>query len=968
MKISVLATELSARGVRNRRVGTVDPDVRGVTCDSRSVAHGDLFVALPGRKTDGSKFVAAAVSAGASAIACAPEATLPADVSGLVVDDLARACGQLAAVVYGDPARRLTLAGVTGTNGKTSCTYLLESMWSAAGEAAGVIGTVSIRWPGHEEKAAMTTPDAPLLQSKLHAMVEAGCTSAAIEVSSHALSQYRVEGCEFHGAIFTNLTRDHLDYHGDEETYFSAKAALFLDHLCSDGVAVLNADDPYAMRLANRLPGKRVRTFSVRREADAWAVPLDVRCGLDGLHGRIRLGDETLHLETMLIGLPNLANVLAAAALARSLGVPLDAVESGVRARLPVPGRLERVGRGTPVVLVDYAHTPDALERTLATTREMTRGRLIVVFGCGGDRDSGKRPIMGRAAAVAADVFVLTSDNPRSEDPLDILRAIEEGVADHATKRSAHELEGSRARGYAVEPDRERAIALALALGACRRRGRDRGQGSRRLPGGSRGASCVRRSSGRATSAGKERRFVDVADITRIVGGRPSGAPLPAWSFAALSTDSRNLEPDSLFVALKGEHFDGNDFIDDAIARGAAVVVCTRGRALDREGVAFIEVEDTLRALGDIAAAHRRRFHIPLVAITGSNGKTTTKELLSSILKVAYGADRVLATRGNLNNLIGLPLTLARLSSAHSAAVVEMGMNAFGEIARMTEIAAPTVGLITCVGSAHLEGVGSIEGVARAKGELFAGLPPDAVAVVNVDDPLVTRVAESFHGRKLGFGRDGDVRAGNVEPLAVDRTRFHLVTDTAVADVEIPLAGRHNVANALAASAAAMAIGIDLKTVAEGLKQVVPPPMRLAAERLVNGVALVNDAYNANPSSLRAAVDAMADVVPERLIVVLGEMLELGERSGELHEAAGRHVGGVRPVLLCALGAHARELCDGAVAGGLAREKAVVVDSHEAAADAVAAAWRTGDLVLVKGSRGAQMERVVEALRRRVAA
>ena len=443
---------------------------------------------------------------------------------------------------------------------------------------------------------------------------------------------------------------------------------------------------------------------------------------------------------------------------------------------------------------------------------------------------------------------------------------------------------------------------------------------------------------------------------------------MPAWSLTAVSTDSRTLEPKSLFVALRGDNFDGNDFIDDAIAHGAAVVVCARGRALDREGVAFIEVEDTLRALGDLAAAHRRQFRIPVVAITGSNGKTTTKELLRSILETAYGADRVLATRGNLNNLIGLPLTLAQLRPVHSAAVVEMGMNAFGEIARMTEIAAPTVGLITCVGSAHLEGLGSIEGVARAKGELFAGLSPDAVAVVNLDDPLVTRVAESFHGRKLGFGRGGDVRADNLEPLSVDRTRFHLATDRGTATVEIPLAGRHNVSNALAASAAAMAIGIDLKTIAEGLKQVTPPPMRLATERLANGVALVNDAYNANPSSLRAAVEAMADVVPERLIVVLGEMLELGEHSARLHEAAGRHIGSVRPVLLCALGVHARELCDGAVAGGLAREKAVVVESHEAAADAVAAAWRTGDLVLVKGSRGAQMERVVEALRRRVAA
>jgi UDP-N-acetylmuramoyl-tripeptide--D-alanyl-D-alanine ligase len=242
------------------------------------------------------------------------------------------------------------------------------------------------------------------------------------------------------------------------------------------------------------------------------------------------------------------------------------------------------------------------------------------------------------------------------------------------------------------------------------------------------------------------------------------------------------------------------------------------------------------------------------------------------------------------------------------------------------------------------------------------------VAVVNLDDPWVTRVAESFRGRKIAFGRNGDVRADNVEPLAVDRTRFHLVTDTGAAAVEIPLAGRHNVSNALAAAGAAMAIGIDLGTIAEGLAQVAPPPMRLATERLSNGVALVNDAYNANPSSLRAAVDAMAGVVPERLIVVLGEMLELGERSSELHEAAGRHVGSVRPALLCALGTHARELCEGAVTGGLAPEKALVVGSHEAAAEAVAAAWRPGDLVLIKGSRGAQMERVVEALRRRVAA
>jgi len=461
---------------------------------------------------------------------------------------------------------------------------------------------------------------------------------------------------------------------------------------------------------------------------------------------------------------------------------------------------------------------------------------------------------------------------------------------------------------------------------------------------------------------------VKLADVVRAVGGGLTGACAPDWWFRRLSTDSRSLETGAVFVALKGEHFDGNDFIDDAIARGAAVVVCSKGRALDRPGVAFVEVGDTLRALGDIAAAHRRRFRIPLVAITGSNGKTTTKELLASILRVAYGAEHVLATRGNLNNLIGLPLTLAELTSAHHAAVVEMGMNAFGEIARMTEIAAPTVGLITCIGAAHLEGLGSLEGVAKAKGELYAGLALEATAVVNVDDPLASAAAQAFSGRKVRFGRDGDVRADSVEPVSFERTRFHLVTDRGAALAEIPLAGRHNVSNGLAAAAAAVAIGIELGAIVEGLYQVVPPPMRLTLERLPNGVTVINDAYNANPSSLRAAVEAVAGLAPERFIVVLGDMLELGDRSAALHEDAGHHIGVLKPALLCALGNFAGALCAGAVAAGLSRDKVVAVATHEAAADVVTSAWRANDLVLVKGSRGAQMERVVEVLRRRVAA
>jgi UDP-N-acetylmuramoyl-tripeptide--D-alanyl-D-alanine ligase len=459
---------------------------------------------------------------------------------------------------------------------------------------------------------------------------------------------------------------------------------------------------------------------------------------------------------------------------------------------------------------------------------------------------------------------------------------------------------------------------------------------------------------------------VNLPALVQALGGELHGKPLSRWTLGGLATDTRTLAPGDLFVALRGEHFDGNDFIDDAIARGASVVVCARGRALARDGVPFVEVPDTLRALGDIAATHRRLFNLPLVAITGSNGKTTTKELLRSVLAVAFGAERVLANPGNLNNLIGLPLTLVKLEPSHHAAVLEMGMNAPGEIARLTDIAMPTVGLITSVGAAHLEGLGSIEGVAQAKGELYEGLSKNAVAVVNLDDPWVVRMAERFGGRKLGFGRNGDVRADCVEPLAIDRTRFHLVCDRGTALVEIPLGGRHNVSNALAAATAALAIDVEFGAIAEGLRLATPPPMRMSVERLANGVSLVNDSYNANPSSLKAALDAMADLAPERLIIVLGEMLELGPRAAELHATAGADVAATRPVLLCSMGRHAADVNTGAASAGLHPENIVVAQTHDDAAEAVACAWRKDDVVLVKGSRGSQMERVVEALRRRV--
>jgi UDP-N-acetylmuramoyl-tripeptide--D-alanyl-D-alanine ligase len=461
---------------------------------------------------------------------------------------------------------------------------------------------------------------------------------------------------------------------------------------------------------------------------------------------------------------------------------------------------------------------------------------------------------------------------------------------------------------------------------------------------------------------------VNAEFVAQATGARVSGADGAAVDFSIVGTDSRSVKPGQLFVALHGERFDGNDFIEDVIACGAAGIVCDEGRALARPGVVFFEVRDTLRALGDLAAAHRRGFDVPVVAITGSNGKTTTKNLLRSILATAMGGpDRVLATEGNLNNLIGMPLTLLALAPRHRAAIVEMGMNAFGEIARLTEIAAPTLGLITCVAPAHLEGLGSIEGVARAKGELFAGLAPTATAVVNCDDPHVSRVAAGLRCRRQDFGADRPVSGRGITPDGLRGIRFELVVPGASAPVRLPLLGRHNVGNAVAAAAAASALGVGIDAIVAGLESAAPAPMRLSVERLPNGVDLINDAYNANPGSMRAALSALEGVA-DHCTVVLGEMRELGPGAADLHVEVGAAVARLRPRSFCAVGAYADEYARGAVGAGMAGEAVTAVATNPAAADAVARSWRAGDAVLVKGSRGARMEEVVTELRRRASA
>jgi len=446
--------------------GSPETDVADVVVDSRRAGPGTLFCALPGARADGTAFAADALSRGAAAVLADRE--IPGGFPLAVAADVRRATALASAAIHRFPAARMTMLGVTGTNGKTTVAYLAEAMVRAAGRRAGLVGTVEWRWPGGSVPASHTTPESVDLQALLARMAAVGTDIVSMEVSSHALAQSRVGGVRYRAAAFTHLTRDHLDYHGDMEAYFEAKARLFREHLAADGTAVLSASDPWARRLHAELSVKGMRTWRFGTGADEAELRVrEPRLSLAGFVGALETPAGTRDVRSPLPGLHNVHNALCAAGLALAGGIPLGAVVEALAMCRGAPGRLEPVddpaGRR---VFVDYAHTDDALARVLDALRALSPPgtRLVCVFGCGGDRDRGKRPLMGAAAARRADAVVLTSDNPRTEKPGDIVAEILPGVESEGMRRAGEETLAAGGRGYVAVEDRAEAVGLAVRL------------------------------------------------------------------------------------------------------------------------------------------------------------------------------------------------------------------------------------------------------------------------------------------------------------------------------------------------------------------------------------------------------------------------------------------------------------------------------------------------------------------------
>ncbi|NYE25669.1 bifunctional UDP-N-acetylmuramoyl-L-alanyl-D-glutamate--2,6-diaminopimelate ligase MurE/UDP-N-acetylmuramoyl-tripeptide--D-alanyl-D-alanine ligase MurF [Pigmentiphaga litoralis] len=983
-----------------------------LTLDSRAVVAGDVFLAYPGARSDGRDYLRQALAQGAAAVVYeAAEGAHGAEIDAVLAERGVPACafvglkealGETASAWYGEPSKAMTVIAVTGTNGKTSCTQWLADALTAHGQPCGVIGTLGIRTPtadgaGAHVVTGLTTPDAVALHRSLAQMRAAGTVAVAIEASSIGIAEGRMDGLHVDVAVLTNLTRDHLDYHGDMAEYERQKTRLFT----WKGVraAIVNLDDPAGHRVLEAIAANAAEASAVEPvaltgftlDAASAVMPAGVAVlSASDLHGTsqgmvftLNLDDRSVQIATHLLGAHNVANLLAVGGVLRALGWSVQDTAGALGSAQAAPGRLEAVaapdstpGHGTPLVVVDYAHSPDALERAIDALLPVAAargGRCVCVFGCGGDRDAGKRPEMGRIAAARADRVVVTSDNPRSESPRAIIEQILAGVpADllqHADRVTSDIDRAHAIRAAILGADIHDVILLA-----------GKGHESyQEIAGVRQPFSDV--DEARKVLAGYPRQetrilgFMSLADATSAMQGVLHGASgetaaAPRIAIHGVSTDSRSVAASDLFIALVGDTFDAHDYVAAVAQAGAAAVVVQR--PMDDVGVPQIVVSDTRVALARLAAAWRARFAIPLIGVTGSNGKTTTKEMIASILAAWHGEPARLATRGNLNNEIGVPLTLLRLTPEHQSAVVELGMNHPGEIAQLAHIAAPTVGLVNNAQREHQEFMHTVEAVARENGAVIEHLPPDGVAVFPSDDPH-TPIWMALAGARpcLRFGLDGtadvtaDVTATGIDMQAFD-TRFTLVTPAGSAPVVLAAAGLHNVRNALAAAACALAIGTPLAKVVDGLQAFAPVKGRMQRHALPSGGLLIDDTYNANPDSARAAIDVLASL-PSPRVLVLGDMGEVGNDGPAMHREVGEYARACGIDAVFALGDATRDTVaafndgQGNDAGNdNATRRGVHADRVEDLAPAIRAVRPAS--VLVKGSRFMRMERVVAAL------
>lgn len=898
--------------------------------DSRDIQTGDVFVACKGTSLDGTQFIQKAIEQGAAAVLVEPHDNLPEySVPVLVVPNLRAQLGELADEWYGKPSASVAVIAITGTNGKTSCANWVAKALNLNNVSCATIGTLGTILPNGENLGgSLTTPDVLSMHRLLAQLKQLNISAVTVEASSIGLVQGRMDGVRIKIAGFTNLTLDHLDFHQTMQEYERCKNLLFqwpnLAH------AVINLDDEAGQRMYANSQARNTLGYSLHNNPDALILAKKYLFADYGLSFELSMPDGDAQVITRLVGEHNISNLLLTAGILKALGWGIHNIATKMALLEAVPGRLEVVQpvsgmhlQGLPLVVVDYSHTPDSLEHALKALRPSAQalgGELVCVFGCGGDRDSVKRPIMGKIAAEKADRVYVTSDNPRTEKPHSILQQILAGMPKDTVSHTD--------RAYVILQAVLKAQPKDVILIA--------GKGHETYQ-----------------EVNHERHAFDDR-LWALLG-------LMMRSGAKVQTDSRLVKEGDIFIALAGDNFDAHDFLADVAEKGALAAVVSKHQPT--LSLPQILVDNTEKALQVMAKAWRTCFNLPVIAVAGSNGKTTTKEMVAAILAAHVGEEHCLATQGNLNNHIGVPLSVLKLNTEHHAAVFELGMNHPGEIAVLADIAQARVAIVTNAQREHQEFMKTVEAVAHENGEVFKALPEHGIAVYPSDEEF-TPVWDSLaakHTRILFGAEFAHVYATEIKLSPVD-THFMLNYEPvpglkreakARVPVHLSIPGAHNVRNALAAAASALAIKVPLATIAQGLNEFKAVKGRMQGHALANGTYLIDDSYNANPDSVIAAIDVLS-TLPQPSVLVLGDMGEVGEDGPQMHADVGAYSQQKAiPHLLC-LGEATKA---SAQAYGA---EAKHFDNHEELVKYLQ------DLdtktILVKGSRFMRMERIVEAI------
>lgn len=916
-------------------------EVEDISLSAQAVTKNCIFAAVKGTQKDGADFIDTAVQNGAIAV-LTDRSNIQAPVPLIVVDNVAHAAARAADLLY--PTPNLKKIAVTGTNGKTSTVYFVREILNSIGYCAASLGTLGIESPVLKTGGSMTTPDCVTLHRSLKKLADKGVEFVAMEASSHGLAQGRLDGISFLGSGFTNLTRDHLDYHGTMENYFAAKIRLFSERTDLNGTVVLNADVPEFQTLEAIAQKRNIRVFSYGIKGKTLRL-ISQRSTPGGQDVVFNVLGKKYAVSLNVFGDFQVMNILCSAGLCLAAGIPVKQVMNALPQLKAPEGRMEMVVQiNSARVFVDYAHTPDALERVLKSLRAHTDKRLICVFGCGGNRDTGKRAQMGEIASRLADVVYVTDDNPRFENPAVIRNAILEACPKGIECRSRIE-------------------ALYLALHDLQR-----------------GDVCVVCGKGHETGQTVSGMVYHYNDKTEITAQSAAFEKEVLWSGAELSMalntkvpvtveatgvsiDTRTLKAGDLFIALTGKNTDGHQYVKTALDKGAAACMTTH-LLPDVLPEKQIVVADTVDGLEALARFSRMRSEAVFVGITGSSGKTTTKEMLKTVLSEQGST---FATPGNLNNQLGVPLVLVNLSKKTEYAVIEMGMNHFGEMSCLSDLVRPHHTVITMIGGAHRAYFKSDIEIAKAKSEIYEFADADGTAIINAESLCSSYLIEAARKRGIRHivlfgskpGADFKLIKCEVDSQKTTVTVRWLGTEYTY---DLHFVGRHFALDSLAVLAAVDAVGASVEKAMKDIQKAYPVAGRGAVEEITvegRGILLIDDTYNANPISMAASIQTLGAYQNTRRIAVLGDMLELGEMSAVFHKNLTKvlienkidKIFTVGSEMLSLFLALPPEMQGGSA---LKAEEIIPVLKKE---------LQTGDTVLVKASNSMGLKKIIDSLK-----